>query len=91
MMQISDVVEAPAVLFLDVPNGSTSAVERMGVVFHSCHKSSHPYSILIVGFWDEDHCNYRTEEVFLMHVIRPISEEEILFRENGGDENLEKE
>ena len=90
MMEISDVVEAPVVLFLDVPNGATTAVERMGVVFR-CYQRvtgvSRPNSVMVIGFWDETYEIYRLEKVKLMHIIRPIYEEEIFLHENTDDEN----
>ncbi len=91
MIDLSKVVEAPAVLFLDKQWRAKSAIERMGVVFHSYHRTTRPYSCLIIRFWDEDHREYRSEEVKLVHVIRPIYEEEIFMRELGGDESHTEE
>ncbi len=88
MLKLSVVMAASAVLFLDVPlgsDGTTTIIERMGVIFHSYHRSSRPHSPLIILFWDDVYEMYREVEIRLIHVIRPISSDELLIREDCAE------
>ncbi len=82
MIELLTALSAPAVLFLDVPLGATTATERLGVVFRPLHRRSHPRTLIVILFWDEIFTFYRRVEVPLAHIIRPVDAREIRFRES---------